>query len=100
MQYGILIIFVLMWMVYYFIYFFEFNSAGNNYLFSSSYVVLVILIASGLGRYFTGSILTAVLAMSLLGSIAFSGFAVMMTISTPDRFEGDKSNMGRTRLEN
>eukprot|EP00286_Rhodomonas_abbreviata_P028076 CAMPEP_0181310432 /NCGR_PEP_ID=MMETSP1101-20121128/12582_1 /TAXON_ID=46948 /ORGANISM="Rhodomonas abbreviata, Strain Caron Lab Isolate" /LENGTH=158 /DNA_ID=CAMNT_0023417059 /DNA_START=35 /DNA_END=511 /DNA_ORIENTATION=+ len=99
MQYGILIMFVLMWLVYYIVYFFEYDSAGNSYLFSNSFIVLIILVASGLSRYFTGSILTAILSSSLLFLIAFSGFSVMMTITTPDRFEGDKSNMGRTRLE-
>ncbi len=31
--------------------------------------------------------------------ITSAGFAAMMSVSCPDRFEGDKNSYGRTRLE-
>ncbi|EKX46583.1 hypothetical protein GUITHDRAFT_152270 [Guillardia theta CCMP2712] len=99
MYYGILITFGIMWTVYFFLYYFEYDYGGNYAFWAMSYITLVLLIALGLGKYFTASILTGLLATSILLLIALAGFAVMSTITSPDRFEGDKSNMGRTRLE-
>mmetsp|Transcript_8554 Transcript_8554/g.21267 ORF Transcript_8554/g.21267 Transcript_8554/m.21267 type:complete len:182 (-) Transcript_8554:64-609(-) len=97
--YGLLVSFAIFFTALLFLYFFQYGYAGDYYFFAYSYMVLVFIIASGLSDYFTSSILTALIAMGLLMTILFGGFGAMMTISTPDRFEGDKSNMGRTRLE-
>mmetsp|Transcript_105416 Transcript_105416/g.169669 ORF Transcript_105416/g.169669 Transcript_105416/m.169669 type:complete len:170 (+) Transcript_105416:53-562(+) len=100
MYYGILVSFAIFWTVYFFLYFFEYGTAGDYYFWASSYGTLVFLIALGLSKYFTASILTAVLAMTLIFiPIASAGFLAMQSISSPDRFQGDKNNMGRTRLE-
>jgi len=100
MYYGILVSFAIFWTVYFFLYFFEYGTAGDYYFWASSYGTLVFLIALGLSKYFTASILTAVLTMTLIFMpIASAGFLAMESISAPDRFQGDKNNMGRTRLE-
>uniref|UniRef100_A0A7S0F456 V-type proton ATPase subunit S1/VOA1 transmembrane domain-containing protein n=1 Tax=Hanusia phi TaxID=3032 RepID=A0A7S0F456_9CRYP len=99
MYYGILITFGIMWTVYFFLYYFEYDYAGNYAFWAMSYITLVLLIALGLGKYFTASILTGLLATAILLLIALGGFAAMSSITSPDRFEGDKTNMGRTRLE-
>jgi len=100
MYFGILVSFVIFWTVYFFLYFFEYGSAGDYYFWAASYGTLVFIIALGLSKYFTASILAAVLSMNLIFvPIAAAGFLAMESISTPDRFQGDKNNMGRTRLE-
>jgi len=99
MYFGILTGFVILWTIYLFLYFFEYGGAGDYTFFLSSYITLFVLISLGLSAYFTPSILTGLLVSSLFIIIAASGFGVMATISSPDRFEGDKHNMGRTRLE-
>jgi len=100
MYFGILVSFAIFWAVYLFLYFFEYGTGGDYYFWASSYGTLVTLIALGLSKYFTASILAAVLSMNLIFvPIAAAGFLAMESISTPDRFQGDKNNMGRTRLE-
>lgn len=96
---GILVLFGIMWTIYFFLYAWQYDSMGNYSFFLSSYIVLVVLIALGLSKYFTGSILTALLWTVIFISISSAGFLAMSTITSPDRFEGDKSNMGRTKLE-
>lgn len=101
MYYGILVTFVILWTIYLFLYFFEYGSAGDSAFWLSSYGTLVTLIALGLSKYFTAAILAAVLSMVLIFiPITVMGFAAMESVSSPDRFEGDKNNWGRTRLEN
>jgi len=97
--YGLLVSFAIFFTAILFIYFFQYGVAGDYYFFAYSYMVLVFIIASGLSDYFTSSILTGLISIGLLMTILAGGFGAMSTISTPDRFEGDKSNMGRTRLE-
>jgi hypothetical protein len=100
MYYGILITFGILWTIYFFLYFFEYGTAGDYYFWSTSYMTLVFLIALGLSKYFTGAILAATLAMTIVFiPITAAGFGAMMSITSPDRFQGDKHNMGRTRLE-
>jgi hypothetical protein len=101
MYYGILVLFVILWTIYLFLYFFEYGSAGDSTFWLTSYGGLVVLIALGLSKYFTASILAALLAMGIIFiPITAFGFAAMESVSSPDRFEGDKINLGRTRLDN
>ena len=101
MYYGILVLFVILWTIYLFLYFFEYGSAGDSTFWLTSYGGLVVLIALGLSKYFTASILAALLAMGIIFiPITAFGFAAMESVSSPDRFEGDKNNWGRTRLDN
>ena len=46
----------------------------------------MILIALGLSKYFTGSILTALLWTVIFISISSAGFLAMSTITSPDRY--------------
>jgi hypothetical protein len=57
--------------------------------------------ARTLVRLRSGCVLTPSPArrMAIMLTIFLSGLGAMMGIASPDRFEGDKSNMGRTRLE-
>uniref|UniRef100_A0A7S0LX96 V-type proton ATPase subunit S1/VOA1 transmembrane domain-containing protein n=1 Tax=Cryptomonas curvata TaxID=233186 RepID=A0A7S0LX96_9CRYP len=96
---GILVLFGIMWTIYFFLYCWQYESFGNYSFFVSSYIILVVLISLGLSKYFTGSILTALLWSVIFISISSAGFMAMGSITSPDRFEGDKSNMGRTKLE-
>eukprot|EP00285_Hemiselmis_virescens_P018766 CAMPEP_0173379486 /NCGR_PEP_ID=MMETSP1356-20130122/2413_1 /TAXON_ID=77927 ORGANISM="Hemiselmis virescens, Strain PCC157" /NCGR_SAMPLE_ID=MMETSP1356 /ASSEMBLY_ACC=CAM_ASM_000847 /LENGTH=172 /DNA_ID=CAMNT_0014332831 /DNA_START=11 /DNA_END=529 /DNA_ORIENTATION=- len=99
MYFGILTSFVIAWTIYFFLIFFETGTTGDYYFYSYSYLTLFVLISLGLSKYFTSSILTGILVTFLFALIAGSAFAAMSTITSPTRFEGDKSNMGRTRLE-
>jgi hypothetical protein len=105
---GILVLFGIMWTIYFFLYCWQYESFGNYSFFVSSYVVssqhdtdvrfkiyffltyhftqiLVVLISLGLSKYFTGSILTALLWSVIFISISSAGFMAMGSITSPDR---------------